>query len=391
MQANTSVAVTGGGFGSDTWIKQQAAASTQSISTSGVLTLQAPTAGADITGIEAGAGGQSLSIGNMINLSNAGGNTTRIASGANQSISMGSMSVNLSSNFGVAPRAEVTAVGNQNISLNGGAAPATLTVANFSGVAGSSARVTAGGTQTIAMNYFNAGKMQIGDVNALGESLVQSGGNQTIVVGELTVQGGATAAAKSKLQAGTPTSGAMLISTLNGPIQVLGGANGPALIDPLTLNGISNGSILIIGGPGSTAAANVTAGSINMAATNGNMLVIGGGAPATVVAANTFNLAASGGLTLTPNAGGASISALNGGNITLGGPCIGCATGLIGPFNVTAGAAPAPSISNVSTPNLTAFDIFLALNQYDEYGDLTLSDDGTLISGSRRRGLNQCY
>ena len=393
VQANTGISITGGGFGSDTWIKQQAVGGAQTVTTAGALTLQAPIFGAGITSIEAGTGGQTLSVGDVINLSNAGGNNTRITSGANQAISADAMSITLGLGSGAGNRAEVSAVGNQTISLVGGATPATLTVANYSGTALSSARLTAGGTQTIGMNYFNAGRMQIGDVNALGESLVQSGGNQTVVVGDLLIQGGASAAAKSKLQAGTPTTGAMLISTLNGPIQVLGGGAGPALIDPLTLDGISNGSILIVAGPGSTSAANVTAGSINMAATNGNMLVIGGGAPATVAAANTFNLAASGGLTFTPNNGGASISAPNGGNIILGGPCVGCATGLIGPFNISAGADTLASsnFSNGNTPNLTVFDIFLALNQYDEYGDLTLSDDGTLISGSRRRGLNQCY
>ncbi len=395
VQANGGITVTGGGFGSDTWIKQQAVGALQTITTSGALTLQAPTFGAGVTSIESGTGGQTLSVGDVITLSNAGGNTTRIASGANQSISADALSINLSSTFGAAPRAEVSAVGNQVISLVGGVAPATLTVANFSGAAGSSARLTAGGTQTIGMNYFNAGKMQIGDVNVLGESLVQSGGNQTIVVGELTIQGGASVAAKSKLQAGTPTAGAMLISTLNGPIQVLGGALGSAVIDPLTLNGISNGSILIIGGAGSTAAANVTAGSINMAATNGNMLVIGNGGGATVVAANTFNLAASGGLAFTPGSGGASISAPNGGIISLGGACTGCAAGLIGPFNVNGpivalgSTNPAGFLSG--TPNLYGPDYLTYLSQFDQYDELSLSEDGTLSLSGRRRSLNQCY
>ena len=392
VNATAGIVITGGGFGSDTWIKEQAVGGNQTISTQGALVLQAPTAGAGITSIESGTGGQSIVVGDVISISNNGGTSTRITSGANQNITADAMSITLASTNGAATRAEVSAVGNQVVTLNGGVAPATLAVSNFSGAAGSSARLTAGGTQTIAMNYFNAGSMQIGDVNALGESLVQSGGNQTIVVGGLTIQGGASVAATSKLLAGTPTTGTMLVSTLNGPIEVLGGAAGSASMDPLFLDGVSNGSILIIGGAGSTSFANVTAGTINMAATNGNMAVIGGGAPATVVATNAFNLAASGGLTITPGAAGAFIAAPNGGIITLGGPCNGCTAGLIGPFNVTAGANPAiPFDPNSALLNLYVSDIFFNFNDYDEYGELTLAEDGTLSYGNRRRGLNQCY
>jgi filamentous hemagglutinin len=398
VNATAGIVITGGGFGSDTWIKEQAAGGSQTITTAGALTLQAPTAGAGITSIESGTGGQTIVVGDVIGISNDGGNTTRIASGANQNITADAISVNLASTSGAGTVSEISAVGNQVFTLNGGVAPATLTVANFSGAAGSSARLTAGGTQTISMNYFNAGKMQIGDVNALGESLVESGGNQTIVVGGLTIQGGATVAASSKLLAGTPTSGIMLVSTLNGPIEVLGGAAGSASMDPLFLDGVSNGSILIAGGAGSTAFANVTAGTINMAATNGNMAVIGGGAPATVVAANQFNLAASGGLTITPGAAGAYISATNGGVITLGGPCVGCDTGLIGPFNVSQVLPVSPAISPAispalygASPYLYVQDMFFAFNEYDVFGELILAEDGSLIYGNRRRGLNQCY
>ena len=394
VNATAGIVITGGGFGSDTWIKEQAAGGNQTISTQGALILQAPTVGAGITSIESGTGGQTIVVGDVIGISNNGGTSTRITSGANQSITADALSITLASTNGAATRAEVSAVGNQVITLNGGAAPATLTVANFSGAAGSSARLTAGGTQTIAMNYFNAGKMQIGDVNALGESLVESGGNQTIVVGGLTIQGGATAAAASKLLAGTPTTGTMLVSTLNGPIEVLAGAAGSASMDPLLLSGVSNGSILIAGGAGSTAFANVTAGTINMAATNGNMAVIGGGAPATVVAANQFNLTASGGLAFTPGAAGSNISAPNGGIITLGGPCTGCVSGLIGPFNVSQ-VLPVDPVVNPALYGASSYlyvqDTFLALNQYDEFGELMLGEDGSLLYGNRRRGLNQCY
>jgi hypothetical protein len=356
------------------------------------------TAGADITSVDAGTGGQTLTIGGTVTLNNAGSNVMQIASGANQSISTDSLAITLSSTTGAAPQAAVTATGNQTLVLNGvdSNTLATLSVANMSAAAGSQALLQAGGNQVIAMNYLSAGKMTIGDVNAQGASLVKAGGDQTVVAGELLIQGGATAAASSTLKAGTPTTGTLLVSTLSGPVSVLGGAAGPAAMDPLNLSVVSNGSILLTGGSTATASSNVTAGVINMAATNGNMLVVGGAAPATVVAAttatvpgaNTFNLTASGGLTVTPGAGGASISALAGGNVILGAPCFGCTTGLLGPFSLTAPLP--PTVATVSnTPNLLVADITLLLDQAAVYFDLVLSEDGTLTS--RRRSLAQCY
>jgi hypothetical protein len=213
----------------------------------------------------------------------------------------------------------------------------------------------------------------------------------------LLVQGGTTAAASATLSAGTLTSGTMLLSTLSGPIRVLGGTAGSAAIDPLNLSAVSNGSILVTGGSTSTAGASISAGSINMTATNGNMAVIGGGAPATVLASststvagvNSFNLNNSGGLTI---AGGSSISASAGGVVLLGGPCTGCGSGLVGPFSVTATAAPTSSLS--ATSNLLVADVLALLDQatLDLIAagyDLVVAEDGTITS--RRRNLNQCY
>jgi hypothetical protein len=397
VQASTGISIAGGGSGADTWIRQ-AGTGAQSIGTNGNLAMASATAGADITSVDAGTGGQTLTIGGTVTLNNAGSNVMQIASGANQSISTDSLAITLSSTTGAAPQAAVTATGNQTLVLNGvdSNTLATLSVANMSAAAGSQALLQAGGNQVIAMNYLSAGKMTIGDVNAQGASLVKAGGDQTVVAGELLIQGGATAAASSTLKAGTPTTGTLLVSTLSGPVSVLGGAAGPAAMDPLNLSVVSNGSILLTGGSTATASSNVTAGVINMAATNGNMLVVGGAAPATVVAAttatvpgaNTFNLTASGGLTVTPGAGGASISALAGGNVILGAPCFGCTTGLLGPFSLTAPLP--PTVATVSnTPNLLVADITLLLDQAAVYFDLVLSEDGTLTS--RRRSLAQCY
>jgi hypothetical protein len=243
------------------------------------------------------------------------------------------------------------------------------------------------------MNYLSAGLMQIGDAAAQGASKVYAAGDQTLVVGELLLQGGATAASSATLSAGTLTSGTMLLSTLGGPIRVMGGAAGSAGIDPLNLSAVSNGSILLTSGSGSTAGASVTAGTINMTATNGNMAVIGGGAPATVLAsttatlagANTFNLNNSGGLTIS----GGSITASAGGSVILGGFCTGC--GLVGPFTLT---EVAPVTSASYTPNLLVTNVLALLDQstLDLIGagyDLVVAEDGTVTS--RRRNLNQCY
>jgi filamentous hemagglutinin len=399
VQANTGIAITGGGSGADTWIRQ-AGTGAQSLVTNGNLALSSATAGADITGIDAATGGQTLTVGGTVTLNNAGSQLMQITSGANQSMSTDALSIRLTSTSGSAPKAGVTATGDQTLVLNGvdSTTLATLSVANMSAAAGSQALLQAGGNQVIAMNYLSAGKMTIGDVNAQGASFVKAGGDQTVVAGELLIQGGATAAASSQLLAGAPTTGTLLVSTLNGPVSVLGGAAGSAAIDPLNLSVVSNGSILLTGGTSPTASSNVTAGIINMTATNGNMLVVGGAAPATVVAAttatvpgaNTFNLTASGGLTVTPGAGGASISALAGGNVLLGAPCIGCTTGLLGPFSLTAPLPPpTPTLSMSYSLNLLVADFSVLLDQAAVYFDLVLSEDGTLTS--RRRSLAQCY
>jgi hypothetical protein len=209
----------------------------------------------------------------------------------------------------------------------------------------------------------------------------------------LLVQGGANALASATLSAGTLTSGSMLLSTLSGPIRVLGGAAGPAGIDPLNLSAVSNGSIVLTSGAAATAAASVAAGFINMTATNGNMAVIGGGAPATVVAsttatvagANTFNLNNSGGLTIS----GGSITASAGGTVILGGFCTGC--GLVGPFTLT---EVTPITSASYSPNLLVADVLAMLDQatldlISAGYDLVVADDGSVTS--RRRNLNQCY
>lgn len=401
VQAGSNMDLIGGGASSDVWIKQTGNGA-QTIGSGAALTLKALTAGADVVSIEAGAGGQALSVADAVSVNNASANVMQIASGADQTISADALSLVLSSTTGTAPKVAITATGNQVLTLNGGIpptapvttpGPATLTVSNLSATAGSQALLQAGGNQTIAMNYLSAGMMQVGDIASQGVSKVYATGNQTIVAGELLVQGGSTATATATLSDGTSTSGTMLISTLGGPMRVLGGAAGAAAIDPLNLSAVANGSILLTSGAASTAGASVTAGVINMTATNGNMAVIGGGAAATVLASststaagvNSFNLNNSGGLTIS----GGSVSATAGGVVLLGGPCIGCANGLVGPFTVTAPPATVNYSANLLVTNVVALLDQTLLDLVAAGYDLVVAEDGTVTS--YRRGVSQCF
>ena len=414
-----NIAMSSGGFGSDTWIKQ-GGTSLQTVSAGGALTLQSLTANTGVTSIESGAGGQFISAGDVITVDNQAGWITYIASGGDQTINAQSMSINLASASGAAPLAGVVATGIQTVLLSGGVDPASLTITNASAAAGSTAKMTAGGNQVISLfgpKYTNAGKLQIGDVNGQGASLVQAGGAQTIVAGELLVQGGATVAAKASLL----STGAILISTLNGPIQVLGGVAGAAEIDPPTLDAVSNGSIIVAGGTATSASASVTADFINMTATNGNMAVIGGAAlpggvmlppgvgtglgaasitalgtsvSGSVTTPGTFSFTGSGNAFITPNSAGATITALGGININVPGFCFVCAAPnllvtdpLMLVLTVGSLSNPTPPLANIDSNILYAF----STDQVFGFDDLYQADDGTWIFGSRRRGLNQCY
>jgi hypothetical protein len=274
--------------------------------------------------------------------------------------------------------------GAQDIELNGGVGTATLTVVNYSGATGTSAKLSAVGNQSIVMPFALAGSMQIGATTALGESLVYAGGTQNLIVGDLLVQGGQTAAATSKLQ----VVGDMTVNSLAGPIQVLGGAAGSASIDPINLNIISNTGVIVQGGGSSTATATILAGNINIGATNGNVLVSGGsagGAFAGITSTGFLNIFGSGNLLITPNAGGSSLTAGSSSTITLNGFCTGCSTGLFGPFNLSTGNGPSIVLSSLLdtgtlTDQLTG-DILALLDNLNgslEYDLFASSDEDPL-------------
>lgn len=382
----------------------------QTLTAYGNLSVAAGT-GSDAELRQTSGGAQNLSVGGSISVTNAAGTKADIVSGGTQNISAADALVMVSSPVAGA-RAEITANGTQTINLQGGAGNASLTVLNHSAASGSLAQIKSTGNQTISMPYSKAGIMQVGDTASLGAALVASDADQSLLVGELLVQGGASAAATSKILSGTATTGTMNISALTGPIQVLGGAAGSAAIDPLYLFMTSNGAILVQAGSAASATALITAGNINMAATNGNITVTGGtvaGATAGILAFGTLNAYASGNLAFIPNAGGASMTAgaTTGNNIFLGGNCIGCSGGLIGIFNITSGLLPVVPVAPV-VPVLpftdfglgqiftlldpTAGNIVALLDNLDDlYGFLAMTEEGEITVDPLRRRLPKCY
>lgn len=404
IYASGDITLNGGGAGSSTFISQDnAGGGTQSITSGGSLIIQALTANSGGTGIDAtgGANNQYVSVAGSITLDNQGGQGVYLASDGYQSIGATTLDVRLSSPL-AASESAVVAGGSQDIVLNGTgvAGSATLNVTNTSAASNSMAGIVAGSNQTIRMDYDAAGSMQVGSSAGQGRAIVAAGGAQEIVVGDVLVQGGATAAALAKIQA----AGTMDISALTGSVQVLGGAAGPAAIDPTFLNIATDGSITVQAGGAATATATISAGNLQLAATNGSIAVTGGsvpGATATILATGTpapgtANLFASGNMSIVPNAGGATVTAVapSGNNVFLGGSCIGCTSGLIGVFNITAGllavvnnVTGATALVDPATGNVLA----LLDSLQDLYGLLVLTEDGEIALDYNRRRLPQCY
>lgn len=344
-----------GGTGDDSGAMMQAGTG-QSVTTSSTLSLTGGTAvslaSSETVIRNATSGSQTISTGGAISLTGGGyGSDTLIEAGGagTQSISAPSLAIVATAAGGPNSTTGVLAGGAQNVTLSGGAGNAALTVANYSGAAGSSARLYATGNQSVVMPFALAGRMQVGATTALGESLVYAGGTQDLVVGDLLVQGGQTAAASSKLE----VIGDMTVNSLAGPVQVLGGAAGPAAIDPPFLDLVSSTGVIVQGGSLATATARIVAGNINIAATHGDVLVTGGsaaGAFAGISAIGTpgfLNIFGSGNLLITPGAGGSSLTALSSSSIFLTGYCVGCSTGLIGPFMLSTGSIPPTLLSSL--------------------------------------------
>jgi len=376
-----NMSVTGGGMGSDTWVKQDAAGS-QNINVGGTLALLSPaaTTNTGVTSIEALGSSQSISVGGAMTIANQAGWLTYVSATGTQSINADSLGITLSSQAPVSsPFAGVTATGNQSIFLRGDGSTvgsATLSIFNTSSLTDSLAAVSTAADQTILMDYNSAGLVQIGSSNGLGKSQIFAGGKHTMVAGQLLIQGGASSAAVAALMV---PNDAAVISTIYGPIELKGGAQGAALIDPPTLDMVSNNGVFLLAGAGPGASATINAGIFNLAATQGDLSLISSAAAAAITA-NVFNYFGGGNVFLT----GGTITVTQAGTINITGICYSCDTNLFGPFSVFAFIPPPTDFGALVANNLLAlsdlgyglFDAF-----YNKDGELEL----------RNRRLNQCY
>ena len=276
-----NLSITGGGFGSDTWIKQDGAGGAQSISAGGNLALLSPlaTPNTGVTSIESLGASQSITAGGALTVDNQAGWLVYIASSGVQTITADSLAVSLSSENLPGPFAGLQAAGNQDIVLGGDGATsgtATLSVVNLSSQNNSSAAITSAANQSILMERHAAGLLKIGDINGEGLAKISAGGDQTILAGEILMQGGTGPGSDAKLHA--PAT--MTISTLFGGLTMNGGLNGAVSIDPTQLDIVVNGPLLLQAGTNSTANATITAGvvgqpgTVNIAATNGRVSLI---------------------------------------------------------------------------------------------------------------------
>lgn len=395
LNVTGDITVTGGAFGSDTWIKQLGSGA-QAITAGGNLTLIAPSAtpSTGVTSIEAGSGGQTLNVGGAMTVDNQAGWLTYVASAGTQTVTADSLAVRLSSTNVARPFAGLSATGNQSITLNGvdanldhvnDAGTATLSVVNLSNAAGSVAAVSSSASQTILMNYDAAGQVLIGDAAGQGQGVakITAGADLTLVAGSLLIQGGAGVGSDASLKA----PGTMVLSTLYKPVEsdgsiksveLTGGVNGAAFIDPLQLDVASNGSVTLQAGTNATADASITATTFNLAATSGNLSLINSALATASITTTTFNFTGSGAVNLA----GGTITATAAGTINVLGLCNNCSTNLIGPFSVTAFVPPP---TNTSPAGSIQFLSELASGLFDAYIDET----GNLVLTRRR--LNQCY
>ncbi|MBP9928329.1 MAG: filamentous hemagglutinin N-terminal domain-containing protein [Rhodoferax sp.] len=382
LNVTGDMSVTGGGFGSDTWVKQNSATGNQNITVGGNLALLSPaaTTSTGVTSIEALGPNQSISVGGAMTIVNQGGWLTYVGATGTQSISADTLGISLSSAAPVSsPFAGVTASGNQTISLHGDGTTkgtATLSIFNTSSLTDSSAAVSTMADQTILMDYDSAGLVQIGSTDGLGKTQIFAGGKHTMVAGQLLIQGGASSAATAALMV---PNDAAVISTIYGPIEIKGGAQGAALIDPPQLDMVSNNGVFLLAGTGSSASATINAGIFNLAATQGDLSLISTAAIAAITA-DVFNYYGAGNVNLT----GGTITVSQSGTITITGICYNCDTNLFGNFSVSAFIPPPTDYGALVTSDLLAlsdlgFGLFEAF--YNEDGELEL----------RNRRLNQCY
>lgn len=381
LSVTGNMAITGGGFGSDTWVKQNGSG-TQVLSVGGTLALLSPaaTTSTGVTSIEALGPSQQITVGGAMTVDNQAGWLTYVSATGTQTLTADSLGISVSSTATSGPFAGVTATGNQAITLNGDGVTvgtATLSIFNTSPMANSSAAVSTAANQTILMDYDSAGLVQIGSTAGMGRAQIFAGGTHTMVAGQLLIQGGASADADAAI---VVPNAAAVISTIYGPIELKGGALGSATIDPPQLDMVSNSGVLLLAGPGTGADAIITAGIFNLAATSGDLTLTQTPAAVAAINADTFNYYGAGNVALN----GGTITVTTAGTITIGGICYNCTTNLFGPFSVTAYVPPPTDFGALVTADVLAL-ADLGIGLFDAFYD----EDGELVLTNRR--LNQCY
>jgi filamentous hemagglutinin family protein len=329
ITATGDIVILAGGAGSDAGIVHIGGGLQSITSYNGSLSvLAAASAGADaVAMIEAGSGGQILSFySGSITVDNAGAQSAHILSDGDQTINARALSIAVSSATGNAS-ALVGSAGDLSLTLHGvdnTPGSATLSVINRSGASGSLAALQSGGDMDIQMNYDTAGQVQIGAADALGRSVISSARKLTMVAGSLLMQGGVAAGSDAELLSAQedPTDGIMVLSTLFGPVEMLGGAGGGAFIDPPELYIASNGSVLMTAGSGADADANINAGLFDLTATTGDLILTNSTtSPATAsITSGSFNYFGAN----IVNLNGGTIMVTDQGSITTVGDCINC-------------------------------------------------------------------
>ncbi len=377
-----NMSVTGGGFGSDAWVKQNGSGG-QAITVGGNLALLAPAAtpSTGVTSIESLGPTQNIFVGGGLTIDNQAGWLTYISTAGAQSITADTIAINLSTASPVsAPFAGISATGNQTINLQGDGTTigtATLSIVNTSSLTDSSAALSTAADQVILMDYDSAGLVQIGSTDGLGRAQISAGGTHTMVAGQLLIQGGASSAATAGIFV---PNGAAVISTIYGPIELKGGALGAAIIDPPQLDMVSNSGVFLLAGAGAGANATIQAGIFNLAATSGDLSLINSAAALASINADVFNYFGAGNVNLS----GGTITVTTAGAITITGICFSCDTNLFGPFSVSAFIPPPLDFGAFATSNVLAL-ADLGVGLFDAW----LDADGSLVLSNRR--LNQCY
>jgi hypothetical protein len=298
---------------------------------------------------------QTITSSGGLRLSNSGGGTVGITSAGAQNVTAQYVEVLTGASTEAGPNsATISAATTQRIFTTNTSTSGFASM-RVAALGSGTASVEAGTVQLIELDYpaqmqftNRDGRLIIGDINAAGISRVRAQdpllltpANQTIFARSITIQSGATGSI-SELKA----SGAQVITTLQGGIDVFGGSgdNTLAQIDPTTQTILSNGTISVEGGSGINSIAQIVAATgttLNgqtILSTNGDILLSGGSAPgAAAFITNTGSssfVGASGDIILTPGtvAGADAIISVGNGPGVLALACGGsCALGPVGP------------------------------------------------------------